>query len=125
MAKIQWQLLPREKWVQLRDRAKQRQISEEDLSNWRSGKPKILTYPTATGSRISERSNCVAPQISKYVSACWTGCQRQAVVTGGCRSARYGVSGPANIKDANLYYSGLLVPTVPKPPLAYLTCHNT
>src|SRR6266853_4834747 len=61
MAKIRWERLPREKWVHLRDRAKQRQISEEDLFELAEWKPKILTYPTATGSRISERSNCVAP----------------------------------------------------------------
>lgn len=31
MPKIQWERLPREKWFHLRDRAKERQISEEDL----------------------------------------------------------------------------------------------
>lgn len=31
MPKIQWQRLPREKWAHLRDRAKERQISQDDL----------------------------------------------------------------------------------------------
>ncbi len=31
MPKIQWERLPREKWAHLRDRAKERQISERDL----------------------------------------------------------------------------------------------
>lgn len=31
MPKIQWERLPREKWAHLRERAKQRQISQDDL----------------------------------------------------------------------------------------------
>jgi hypothetical protein len=31
MPKIQWERLPREKWAHLRDRAKERKISQEDL----------------------------------------------------------------------------------------------
>lgn len=31
MPKIRWERLPREKWVHLRDRAKERRISQEDL----------------------------------------------------------------------------------------------
>jgi hypothetical protein len=31
MPKIQWERLPREKWSHLRERAKERQISEKDL----------------------------------------------------------------------------------------------
>src|SRR5271167_297683 len=61
MPKIQWERLPREKWAHLRDRAKEREISEEDLFERRRGRPKIPTCPTATGTRISERSNCVVP----------------------------------------------------------------
>jgi hypothetical protein len=31
MPKIQWEHLPREKWAHLRERAKERQISQDDL----------------------------------------------------------------------------------------------
>jgi hypothetical protein len=31
MPKIQWERLPRERWAHLRDRAKERQVSERDL----------------------------------------------------------------------------------------------
>jgi hypothetical protein len=31
MPKIQWENLPREKWAHLRDRAKERKVSMEDL----------------------------------------------------------------------------------------------
>ena len=31
MPRIQWERLPREKWIHLRDRARERQISEDDL----------------------------------------------------------------------------------------------
>jgi hypothetical protein len=31
MPKIQWERLPKENWAHLRDRAKERNISEEDL----------------------------------------------------------------------------------------------
>jgi hypothetical protein len=37
--KIQWNRLPREKWAHLRDRAKEREISQEDLlalADWKA-----------------------------------------------------------------------------------------
>jgi hypothetical protein len=44
MPKIQWERLPREKWAHLRDRAKERQISEEDLfelAEWKAHDPDV------------------------------------------------------------------------------------
>ena len=44
MPKIQWQHLPREKWAHLRDRAKDRQISEQDLfrlAQWQAEDPEV------------------------------------------------------------------------------------
>ncbi|MBL8294839.1 MAG: hypothetical protein JNN08_23540 [Bryobacterales bacterium] len=44
MPKIQWERLPREKWVHLRDRAKERQISQEDLfalAEWKAEDPDV------------------------------------------------------------------------------------
>src|ERR1035437_3897333 len=44
MPKIQWERLPREKWAHLRDRAKERQISEEDLfelAEWKAQDPDV------------------------------------------------------------------------------------
>jgi len=42
MPKIQWADLPRDKWAHLRDRAKERKVSMEDLlerANWKSQDP--------------------------------------------------------------------------------------
>jgi hypothetical protein len=44
MPKIQWEHLPREKWAHLRDRAKERQISQEDLfslAEWNAEDPDV------------------------------------------------------------------------------------
>lgn len=44
MPKIQWERLPRERWSHLRERAKERQISEEDLfelAEWKSQDPDV------------------------------------------------------------------------------------
>jgi len=44
MPKIQWENLPREKWAHLRDRAKERKVSMEDLfelGNWKSQDPDV------------------------------------------------------------------------------------
>jgi hypothetical protein len=44
MPKIQWERLPREKWVHLRDRAKERRISPEDLfelAEWKNQDPDV------------------------------------------------------------------------------------
>jgi hypothetical protein len=44
MPKIQWERLPREKWAHLRDRAKERRISEEDLfelAEWKAQDPDV------------------------------------------------------------------------------------
>ena len=44
MPKIQWERLPREKWVHLRDRAKERKISEDDLfdlAEWKAEDPDV------------------------------------------------------------------------------------
>jgi len=61
MPKIQWERLPREKWAHLRLRAKERQISEEDLfelAEWKAHDPDV---PDGVGTRTSGRSSCVAP----------------------------------------------------------------
>jgi hypothetical protein len=42
MPKLQWEQLPREKWVHLRDRAKERKVSWEDLlalADWKAQDP--------------------------------------------------------------------------------------
>jgi hypothetical protein len=44
MPKIQWERLPREKWAHLRDRARERRISEEDLfelAEWKAQDPDV------------------------------------------------------------------------------------
>ena len=44
MPKIQWERLPREKWAHSRERAKERQVSEEDLfelAAWKSQDPDV------------------------------------------------------------------------------------
>ena len=44
MPKIQWERLPREKWAHLRDRAKERRISEQnlfDLAEWKARDPDV------------------------------------------------------------------------------------
>lgn len=44
MPKIQWERLPKEKWAHLRDRAKERQISQDDLfalSEWKAQDPDV------------------------------------------------------------------------------------
>jgi len=47
MPKIQWERLPREKWAHLRERAKERQISAEDLfelAEWKAPKLQPTKY---------------------------------------------------------------------------------
>ncbi len=44
MPKIQWEHLPRDKWAHLRDRAKERQISQDDLfalGEWKREDPDV------------------------------------------------------------------------------------
>lgn len=44
MPKIQWEHLPRDKWTHLRDRAKERQISQDDLfalAEWKAEDPDV------------------------------------------------------------------------------------
>jgi hypothetical protein len=44
MPKIRWERLPREKWAHLRDRAKERRISEQDLfelAEWKATDPDV------------------------------------------------------------------------------------
>jgi hypothetical protein len=60
MPKIQWERLPREKWAHLRDRARERQVSEEDLfelAEWKAQDPDV---PDGDWIRISEPSSSVA-----------------------------------------------------------------
>jgi len=59
MPKIQWENLPREKWSHLRDRARERKVSMEDLFELANWKYKIRMCRTGTGIRILERSNSV------------------------------------------------------------------
>jgi hypothetical protein len=45
MSKIQWEHLPREKWAHLRERAKERRISQKDLFDlaaWKAEDPDVL-----------------------------------------------------------------------------------
>jgi len=60
MPKIQWERLPREKWAHLRDRAKERMISEEDLfelSQWKALDPDV---PDGDWVKDFGRSSCAA-----------------------------------------------------------------
>jgi hypothetical protein len=44
MPQIQWERLPREKWSHLRERARERQISEKDLfelADWKAQDPDV------------------------------------------------------------------------------------
>src|SRR5450759_974593 len=44
MPKIQWERLPREKWAHLRDRARQRGVSQDDLfelAEWKAQDPDV------------------------------------------------------------------------------------
>ena len=44
MPKIQWEQLPRDKWAHLRDRARERRISEQDLfelAEWKAQDPDV------------------------------------------------------------------------------------
>ena len=44
MPKIQWERLPRGKWEHLRDRAKERKVSEADLfelAEWKASDPEV------------------------------------------------------------------------------------
>jgi len=44
MPRIQWERLPREKWTHLRDRARDRQVSMEDLfelAEWKAQDPDV------------------------------------------------------------------------------------
>lgn len=44
MPKIQWERLPRERWAHLRDRARERRISEADLlalAHWKAQDPDV------------------------------------------------------------------------------------
>jgi hypothetical protein len=44
MPKLQWERLPRDQWVHLRDRAKERKVSREDLlalADWKAQDPDV------------------------------------------------------------------------------------
>jgi hypothetical protein len=44
MPKIQWERLPREKWAHLRDRARERRVSQDDLfelAEWKAQDPDV------------------------------------------------------------------------------------
>jgi len=71
MPKIQWENLPKEKWAHLRDRAKERKVSMQDLfelASWKSQDPDV---PDGTGTRILERSNFVGRTVPKHFSYVW------------------------------------------------------
>jgi hypothetical protein len=54
MPKIQWERLPREKWAHLRDRARERRVSQDDLfelAEWKAQDPDV---PDGEWYRISE-----------------------------------------------------------------------
>jgi hypothetical protein len=44
MPRIQWERLPREKWAHLRDRARERRVSQDDLfepAEWKAQDPEV------------------------------------------------------------------------------------
>jgi len=68
--KIQWERLPREKWAHLRDRANERQISEEDvfeLAQWKAQDPDV---PEGDWYKDLEPSNCAEPE-GIQARFCW------------------------------------------------------
>jgi len=61
MPNIQWEHLPPEKWAHLRDRAKQRMISMDDLfklAEWKTLDPEV---PDGLGIKISAPSRFAGP----------------------------------------------------------------
>ena len=71
MPKIQWERLPGERWAHLRDRAKERQFSEEDLfelAEWKRQDPDV-----PDGDRYEDFGTFKTPwqrQVSQHVSPC-------------------------------------------------------
>ena len=68
MPKIQWERLPREKWLHLRDRAKERMISENDLfalAEWKAQDPDV---PDGEWFKILERSSSAAREDFRVLS---------------------------------------------------------
>jgi hypothetical protein len=60
MPKIQWDRLPREKWAHLRERARERQISQDDLFElveWKAQDPDV---PEGDWYKDFGTSNCGA-----------------------------------------------------------------
>jgi hypothetical protein len=89
MPKIQWERLPREKWAHLRDRAKDRQISEKDLfelASWKSQDPDV---PDGEWYKdFGTFKLCGSGRYPSTFLACRTIRARQAVVTGSGSLAR-------------------------------------
>lgn len=67
MPKLQWEHLPREKWAHLRDRAKERKISWEDLlalAEWKAEDPDVPDgewYKDLGHSSSAEKGDSRAP----------------------------------------------------------------
>jgi hypothetical protein len=82
MPKIQWERLPKETWAHLRDRAKERQISEEDLfelAEWKAQDPEA---PDGDWYKDFGTFKLVSyGHISKHVPNGRTSGARQAIVT--------------------------------------------
>ena len=77
MPKIQWEPLPREKWAHLRERAKERHISEVDLfelAEWKAQDPDV---PDGDWFKDFGRSSCVAPA-DFQLHFCWPDTPRAA-----------------------------------------------
>ena len=80
MPKIQWERLPKEKWAHLRDRAKERQISQDDLfalSEWKAQDPDVPAgdwYKDFGTFKLCDR------EVSQYIPARGTGRIRNSVV---------------------------------------------
>lgn len=81
MPKIQWDRLPRAKWTHLRDRAKEREISEGDLfdlAEWKAQDHRCARRRLVQ--RLRNVQTVWHRQILKYVPAGRAGRARQAIV---------------------------------------------
>jgi hypothetical protein len=80
MPKIQWEHLPREKWAHLRDHAKERRISQQDLFALAEWKTKDPDVPDCAWHKDFGTFKLCGRQISQHVFNGRTGSPREAAI---------------------------------------------